>query len=416
MKAPPSQLTIPTFKSIEDLQRFYYGGGDLINKADSFAETSSAGYFNNVYGGYLWLNLNFEGNLPSILPKISYTRSGYRIVTDPVSVPAKAGEITPHGGTAEGGPIADAVIPAIHTIKFKPKVTQIAFGTTVVQEWLAGNSDDDVAGSLEQLRLFIAQNYAFLLAQKVSADAESEALNTDRLQASTLDVESVDRIVSSRAEEAAVGGSGSHNYNPWRDGVVDRDTTNKFDCVVESATGGAINSGNSRLAKKTLINTKAKINRSGGGDATVIVTNQEVMAQIQQLYEQNTKYAMGEKIVSYTVNGVSTAEGIGVGLVVPSLYGTPVIVSQHLNGNPTDTKEIGRMYYLDTSAKGSEGVPRIGMQVAVPPLYNEIGAVNGQSGGVMVLGRFANKALFWSMSEILAVRYRGHGKIRDIGE
>lgn len=418
-------LSYPIFKNIDDLQNYYYPAlGQMLNKigSDEFAQTDTAGYFNNRYGGYLWINTNFEGNVFSLMPKIAYRRSGFRIVNSPVVLNQDtddAAQHTKYGATVEGGKIAEAKIPAIHTVNYKPKVVQLPFGTSVVQEWLANNSEDDTAGSLESLRLFMGENFALNLALQIGKDASSEPRTGDYTGAGGTgprDIETIDRIVSSDAEEDADGGTGDHWYNPWRNETVDRDSSTAFDSYVASATNGTIDSGNARLSKKIIINTLAKIKKAGGGVPTVAVANQEVVAQIQQLYEQNTRYAMGEKMVQFGVNGIETARGTGVGIVVASLYGIPLIESQHLNGGENDTSEIGRMYFLDTSARDSAGAPRMGVSIAIPPMYNEIGAVNGTAGGVLTLGEFANKGIYWSMMETIASRFVGHGKIRDIGE
>ena len=125
---------------------------------------------------------------------------------------------------------------------------------------------------------------------------------------------------------------------------------------------------------------------------------------------------MGEKVVQFGINGIETARGQSVGLTVASLYGTPLIESQHLNGASNDNGEIGRMYFIDTSSRGSASEPRLSLSVAIPPLYNELGMVNNTAGGVLTLGSFNNKGIFWGAAELIAHRFRGHGKIRDIGE
>ena len=416
--------SFPLFKTIDALVNYYYPSiGSVINKIDSdtFAGTGTDGYHNTVYGSYLWINLNFESNLASVFPKVPYKRSGMRIVNDAVVLKQETDDQAEHtqlGGSRQGGKIADSVIPAINSIKYLPKIIQLPFGNTVIQQWMSEMSEDDVAGGMNSLRMFMAENFTYNMARAIGASVEDTDTGDDRLDDATgpVDLESIDRIISSKAEEAAVGGAGSHQFNPWKSENVDRDTDEKFDCIVRSATGGDINSGNARLSKKMIINTHAALRRASGGNPTAILANQEVIAQTQQLFEQNTRYVMGEKIVQFGVNGIQTAHGNAVGLTVASLYGMPLIESQHLNGTSKDANEIGRMYFIDTSTRGAVAEPRLALSVAIPPLYNELGMVNNTAGGVLTLGSFNNKGIFWGAMELIAHRFRGQGKIRDIGE
>ena len=419
------QGAFPIFKTMDDMLNYYYPSlGQMLNKIDNddFASTDSSGYHSTVFGPYLWMNVNLESNALSVFPKVPYKRSGMRIINDTVVLKQEADDMKQHtryGGTIQGGKIADAVMPMIATIKYMPKIVQLPFGNTVIHQWMSEMSDDDVAGGMNSLRMFFAENYTYNMATTIGMATE-DSFGADGADRSAtegpVDLEALDRIISSKAESDATTGTKENEYNPWKDATVDRDSTDKFDCSVASASGGAIDSGNDRLSRPLLINFNAKVRRAGGGEPTAILTNHEVVAQTQQLFEQHTRYAMGEKVVQFGINGIETARGQSVGLTVASLYGTPLIESQHLNGASNDNGEIGRMYFIDTSSRGSASEPRLSLSVAIPPLYNELGMVNNTAGGVLTLGSFNNKGIFWGAAELIAHRFRGHGKIRDIGE
>ena len=365
-----------TFRTIDDLHDCYCPALDgILNKigTNEFGTASSAGYYNRKYGGYVWRTINFGGDILSVIPKV----------------------------------------PRIP--KIKPKILQFAFGHTMIQEWLAQSSTGDGVNDMEGLRLFAAENFSMRLNQQASLDVQGNVGAGDRFIADEpQNMETIDRIVSSKAEADACSGNGSHWYNPWENSKVDRDSSTKFDSVVKSATGGAIDSGNSRLSKCVIVDTLTEMRKTGGGQPTVCITNWSTAIQVQNLFEQSAQHAMCERLVQFSINGIETAKGNAVGLVVPTLYDIPLITSQWINGDETDVGEKGRMYFLNTTRDVTNG-PGLGLSISVPPQYNEIGGVNDAAGGSLVHGEFLNKGIFYSMMELGATRFVGMGKIRDIG-
>ena len=203
--------------TIDELEALYYGyNRNLLRKADSNIRTNTAGVFNAIFGAYAWAQLNLEANAFGVLPKYPWDKSGWRTIT------AKIGNIT-HGccvntcvtvlgGTTEGGPIASTIQPTLDEIDIRPKTVQLPFGASEVMEWLSTHSKDDIWGGLGSLRLFMAVQHKELLNRQILAPVASDCC----AHPGTDDFETLDRIISSDAEEDALGGGGSQHYNPWQ--------------------------------------------------------------------------------------------------------------------------------------------------------------------------------------------------------
>ena len=405
-------IKMPKIQTIDELEALYYGyNRNLIRKADAPITTSTAGTFNAVFGAYAWAQLNLEANAFGILPKVPWDKSGWRVITDK-AVLNTTNSNTVLGGTAEGGLIAETTKPQLKEIDVKPKTAQLPFSASEVMEWLATHSKDDIWGGLGSLRLFMAVQHKEFINKMLLADHDTGAA-AGGVFAGTLDFETLDRIISSHAEETATGGSGSKHCNPWAaTATINRDTTAmpEFDCTVESA-GGAIGT-QGVLTDDTLRTFLRKIRIAAGKDPNVFLGSHEVYSEIQGLYMPSVRVAnpYGESLVQIDVNGIQTFKGTGVGIHVDSIYGVPFIPTkdapQYASG------EVGRLFALDTSDAEGYGYPRIGIQVAIPTEYYE--ATRRTPAYPFVNNAFVEKGVYRTMGETVCRHFKSQGKIRDI--
>ena len=398
-------------KTIEELELLHYGNSlNYLSKADTFATTGTGGIFNTIFGAFAWANLNLEANAFSVLPKYVWDKSGFRIITGRATLTTE-NDNTILGGTAESGKIAEAALPTVEEVTTMPKIAQIVFGASTVHEWLANNSKDDIWGSLSSLRTYMAVQHKEALNMMLLADVESEAAaaGNGNDYDGTLNWESLDRMISSKAEEAALGGDSNNYYDPWDQ--LDRETE-KYDSTVISAGTGDIGSSNGQLTKTLLLQGLQKTRKKGGKDPNVFLGSHEVYTELQEIFEPATRYGMGESLVEIDVNGIKTFNGHGVGLQVASVYGIPFIPTKDAPANASDNSEVGRLFALDTSDRDGFGYPRLGIQVAVPTTYNE--AVRGTAGWPFINEAFAEKGVYWTMGELICRRFNGSLKIRDI--
>ena len=403
---------MPKIQTIDELEALYYGyNRNLIRKADAPITTSTAGTFNAVFGAYAWAQLNLEANAFGILPKVPWDKSGWRVITDK-AVLNTTNSNTVLGGTAEGGLIAETTKPQLKEIDVKPKTVQLPFSASEVMEWLATHSKDDIWGGLGSLRLFMAVQHKEFMNRALLADHDTGAAAGGAF-AGTLDFETLDRIISSHAEETATGGSGSKHCNPWAASAdINRDNTSmpEFDCTVESA-GGAIGT-QGVLTDDTLRTFLRKIRIAAGKDPNVFLGSHEVYSEIQGLYMPSVRVAnpYGESLVQIDVNGIQTFKGTGVGIHVDSIYGVPFIPTKDAPSYASG--EVGRLFALDTSDAEGYGYPRIGIQVAIPTEYYE--ATRRTPAYPFVNNAFVEKGVYRTMGETVCRHFKSQGKIRDI--
>lgn len=400
-------------RTIEQYELLAYGERPYdLAKADANITSSTSGYFNPIYGALAWAQLNFEAHLFSVFPKTVWTRSGWRMITAAGTLAESNNHYTNLGGTAEEGKIAETIKPTVVEVSVKPKIAQVAFGASTVSEFLANNTDDDAWGGLAQLRTFYSMYHKVLVNKMISVDTEtvSAAAANDAAYGGTFNFESIDRIISSSAEEAAVGKHASQSdfFDAWD--TIDRDTTTSYDAIVQSASGTL--GTNEVLTKSTIREWLAEFMDTGGAHPEVLVTGNDVYTTLQEMYEAQSRLTMGEHVVSFDVNGISTFSGHGVGLHVASLYGVPLLYTQEAISATGDTDEVGRIYGLDLTDKDGHGEPRFGFSVARPTTYHEIGP--GQGGWPWTAGKFGEKGLYYTMGELLCRRFTGQGKLRDI--
>jgi hypothetical protein len=407
--------------TMDEMESLYYGGfsRSLVAKANTPMATSEGGAFNAVYGAYAWAQLNLEANAWGILPKYPWDKSGWRAIT---ARPTITGDDingnstgTTYGGIAEGGVIPETVIPSIAEIDIRPKTMALTFSTSEVMEWLANHSKDDIWGGLGSLRLYMAVQHKELVNQALLADVEGQAAGAGAAYAGTNDIESLDRIISSNAEETALGGAQTDWYDPWKGttSAIDRDSSSLYDSTVESA-GGAIGT-NGVLTDDVLRTHLRSIRKASGKDPNVFLGSHEVYTEIQGIYTPQVRVAnpYGEKLVQVDVNGIKTFEGTGVGLHVNTLYGIPFVPTKDAPSYATDTDEVGRLFALDTSDAEGFGYPRLGIQVAVPTEYYE--ATRRTPGYPFINNNtLVERGLFRTMMEVSCRHFVSQGKIRDI--
>jgi len=350
----------PSIKTIDELEALYYGyNRNLLRKADSPITTSTTGVFNAVYGAYAWAQLNLEANAFGILPKYPWDKSGWRFIETRPTIDTTNN--TSLGGTVEGGNIMVTTKPALKEIDVRPKTAQLSFSASEVMEWLSTHSKDDIWGGLGSLRLYMAVQHKELINKMLLADATAPAKAAGADFTGTKDFESLDRIVSSKAEQDAFA-NGSYNgwFNPWANAtsVVNRDTGTTYDSNVVSASGTLGTTG--VLTDAVLRSSLRTVRKAIGKDPTVFLGSHEVYSEVQGIYMPSVRVMnpYSEALVQVDVNGIQTFKGTGVGIHVDTIYGIPFIPTKDAPSDTNDATEIGRLFAFDTSDAEGFGYPR----------------------------------------------------------
>ncbi|MEM1759899.1 MAG: hypothetical protein QXU26_04225, partial [Thermofilaceae archaeon] len=141
----------------KDIEWFYAGMpghpfshlGEIVRFMKDVGAISTAlgtPYWNVIYGLQVWRQLNTEANIFGMLPKSTWPRSGWRVVT---SWGARPDNIV----TGETGTIPGPFYPEVRVLRANPRVLATSFTVSEVLEELAARSADDVWGALSQVRL-----------------------------------------------------------------------------------------------------------------------------------------------------------------------------------------------------------------------------------------------------------------------
>lgn len=404
----------PTFTSMENMYKYYYKD---FNK--SILTTGTANYLNTIFGGQAAINQNTETDAYAMYPKIPFDKSGFRFIP---SLPqyTQTANVSKYGAVGETANFPEALTPPMQKVARRPKIHTQVIGNTAIAQWLATASKDDSIGEMNSLRLWMGSAFRVNMNNNIVRPFEEDIDNTKNADYSDIafqNIETQDRIISSKAENDAV--KAKHNNhtgydNPWGDVNISRDTSTIFDAHVVSATGNAIDSGNEPLERSTFRKFQSVIAKRGGGVPSCYLTNWDVSEQIQGIYEDQTTQVLGEKYVEFDVGGVRGARGMQGGVQVASIYRSPIIISQHVRGYAGDSGEVGRLYAMDFKGLENEGRPRMAMTVAVPPQYGELGQAQGVT-GMLALGQIGSKGAYITIQESICVRSVSQGKIRDIG-
>ena len=409
------QLPFQEFSNVDNQANFFFGA---MEKA--VASTTTSGYMEAIFGSYAQINLNTETNVGAAMSKRPYKKSGFRLISD-LPQYTNSATVGMYGQVPENGAFPEEQIPPILLIDYRPKIHTQTIGNTAMQQWLATTSGDDTYGAMADIRIAYGtkfnMNYNSAILRPVE-DSIEVGKNYDSTFIDAAAVETMDRLISNKTEANAISakhGDVLNYYTPYLEPTIDRDTKNTFDCTVYSASGGAIDSDNGALNRPILSDFFSQIGETGGGVPSGAFINWKVKSMIQKLYEDQNTQAYGENNVSFSMNGVDTVSGMQAGVQVSTLYNVPLIVTVHARGAAADSKELGRLYaFNNRSYEMSGGESQIGMAVAIPTIYGELGMTQGVM-GMLALGRIGSKGAYMTMAQTVMSRSVSQGKIRDIG-
>jgi len=221
----------------------------------------------------------------------------------------------------------------------------------------------------------------------------NRGLNTDNDTLAGTNIESIDRIVGSYSEIAGVGQTAG-DLDPWTEAVsgIDRDAAaTVYDSYVSHA------SGVDRYLTLPLINTvianvRKYWNNPASTENKVFITGETTLARWSELMSAQQIY--DTKVVKFTVNGMQTPGRQEGGYEVAAYKGIPIITDENIQADTID-----RIYLLD--------LDHIGISVAKPTQYLE-------SEDYQALDKFTREGVFYAIGELVATKFKCHGKIRDL--
>ena len=383
-------------RTINDMERYYYGAGSNMGyaysgsellKADAPMLSTTAGTYQAIYGRKVWSQLNQEFNAFSILPKKPWDRSGWRVVT-------ARPDSSKGGGIAEKGTLPDTTKPTFQNIAAKPKTIAHTFDMSEMAIFL--NDKDDGLGDIRSiLKEEMGKHHAEEINKMLTEDVDIPAGN---------DYESLDRVTagsitaSGNAADTMDFGGASGDYGAATDAdlySIDRDAAANSWSHAEVSTSGV--KGTNRVLSLDHLDEIFRKIWVRGGNPKVILTGYDTLMRLQQLLQAQQRF-MEEKRVTPTFNGVKGVPGIEAGFIVATYNGVPIIPSKDVKPDG-----ISRMYFLDTDY--------IHFSVAKPTQYYESGI---ETGDPFAINRLGQEGLYRTMGELWTTFFGGHGSIRDL--
>ncbi len=305
----------------------------------------------------------------ALLPKIVWDKSGWRLITNRAALSG--------GGVGENATLPDTIKPTFKEISTKPKIIAHSFNASEMETFL-GTKDDGLGDVMKVMREEMGKHHAEMINKMLLANVTTVANN---------DIESIDRVCSSLADEAIVDAGDADIY-----GIDRSDATNSWaDAYVDH------NSGTARTFTVDLLDTALTNLRVAGANPKVIVTGYDTIERIQQALQAQQRF-MGRELVVPTYGGIKGIPGTEAGFNVATYQGIPIIPSKDVL---KDT--LSRIYILDTDY--------LAFKVAYPTMYFESGMSKKDPFGINYLG---DEGLFRTMGELICTRFNVQGKIRDL--
>jgi hypothetical protein len=387
-------------RTVQDLERYYYGAGNAMGysysgsellKADAPLLSTTAGTYQAIYGRKVWSQLNQEFNAFSILPKKPWDRSGWRVVTAKPS-------FTKGGGVAENATLPDTTKPTFQQVAAKPKTVAHTFDMSEVAIFLADKDDGmgDIRSVLkEEVGKHHAEHINVMLTQDVDTPAGNDFESLDRVTAAS----TMDSTGTGYAATVSGGASTSHTAHISAASDVDiysidRSANTWADAEIDLASDAGLTERT--LSLDHLDNMFQKI-WVRGGNPKVILTGYDTLMRIQQLLQSQQRF-MEEKRVTPTYNGVKGVPGVEAGFIVATYNGVPIIPSKDIAADG-----ISRMYFLDTDY--------LWFSTGIPTQYFESGI---ETGDPFAINRLGQEGLYRTLGEVWTTFFRGQGSVRDL--
>ena len=381
-------------RTINDMERYYYGAGSNMGyaysgsellKADAPMLSTTAGTYQAIYGRKVWSQLNQEFNAFSILPKKPWDRSGWRVVT---ARPDSA----KGGGIAENGTLPETTKPTFQNVAAKPKTIAHTFDMSEMAIFL--NDKDDGLGDIrsilkEEMGKHHAEEINKMLLEDVGEPAGNDYESLDRITAGAI------KASGNAADTMDFGGAAGDYGDAGDEDIYSIDRSANSWSEAEVSTSGV--KGTNRVLSLDHIDDLFRKIWVRGGNPKVILTGYDTLMRIQQLLQAQQRF-MEEKRVTPTFNGVKGVPGIEAGFIVATYNGVPIIPSKDVEDDG-----ISRMYFLDTDY--------IHFSVAKPTQYYESGI---ETGDPFAINRLGQEGLYRTMGEVWNTFFGGHGSIRDL--
>lgn len=356
-------------------------GLDLFRQADY--KTTTSGIMNRIFGRSVWFQQNALAPVWSSLPKSQRSKSsylGWRAKTDFAD--------TGRGGQAEGT-IPTAVVGTYVQVSPSPKESSLQMRVSGLHQDMY-EIDDAALGTLAELQGEIAIEHMKTL---------ERALTTDVDTGSGVNIESIDRISASSANQAAIG---------WT--VGDEDIFGIDRSANTWANGQQDAAATARTLTTKLMDSIFRRSVARGGNPTYWVMGYDTWEAVSDLFEGRARFDMKVGSISngHTQEDAKAVEGMDMATFAGQYQGRPMIASDQI---VADSGELSRLYLHDVSNPEGLDKPRLGIDIIHP---TQVFLAGERTNGAPQSINFAGDSVFVVTRAELGCRYFGvQGQVRD---
>jgi hypothetical protein len=347
---------------------------DSIMKSAGALTSSTANVWNKVFGAVLWNQIPLAAPTLGVLPTVEWERSGVRVITDFM---ASVSDGIPSGE----GAVPPSVKPDILTMSLDPREYVLTNDMTDVVQALSQTADDVGINSVS-LRILFGRQYLANLERMIHDVSGTEGTTPSGFWVRLCDV--------------------IHDAGTIYD--INRATNSWARAKVDTATS-------LRTPDIDFVNKmKARIEQEGVKPNVIITSPLDTAYFRSQADNKMFLSILDNKPVKVGINGIDSADGYGVGVLVNQLYGLPIIESPFVGatGGSAGANEV-RLPNIYVVSTESGGDTLLGKMLLIPPTYHE-------SNHPLAQGSFGTKMAYRTVGNLICRRFNVQGKISALKE
>ena len=380
-------MSYPRFETLEEMERFYYGGTDSLIRKDAPVLSTTTGVWQQVYGRKVWSQLNYEANAFAVIPKEPWGKTGWRLLT-------AAAVSFPSGAVTEGASLPATVKPTWTVLYSKPAT--IIHGWDTSELAVALSAYDDAIDIIPHMREELGKEHARAISAYLVEDVDTPQTNG---------FESLDRIAFKTAYSTGTKYvSAASDPDLYKRGTdIDRSASaSAFADAQVDAAGSA--SGAIRDLTLSLIDGVLADVLTAGGKPKVILCNHKTVKVWSALLEAERRFLDIGRLIPAYGGARGELQGVEAGFNVALYNGIPIIPCQDYTASIASprTNEVGPVLMLDTDF--------LRIAVLKPTRYFET-QFNEQ---MVAVGTLEMEGYYETIGELRCYGFPFQGKVQDI--
>lgn len=378
-------------RTVNDLIDYHYGflpeyystKKSGMAKADNPLLTTDTGVRNALYGSEVFIHMNTEANVFSLLENRPWLKSGERYID-------ALGHAAGSGGLGENASLPDTAHPEFGQFTVDPATVGHFFDVSQVKQLLSETQDDDLDDPFDFLRRYYGTGTEHQIEGEHPGHINKMfTQDTDTLAGDNF--ESIDRAISNGAESALLSDAADNDIYGF-----DR-SANEFESNVIH------NGGSNETFYLSKMDEAIKSVRESSGKDPVAesryfwLTGWDTVERIED--EVGGKERLEKQRVTTGLNGVNTVPGQDVGITVSSYKNIPIFASRDIQKDG-----LSRIYLVDAET--------MYFKTLLPTQFYSTGTEVDQN--PFTIDRLGNEGGFVTIGQLSMTNPVTHAKIRDL--